>query len=104
MTDDLRHFVTQQIVSQQAVPDGAGSPSAAPVGQPSSTVVGSSPSGASSTTVTPASSDSQPIKIVPKGLRSFDAHDADFFRARLSISRSPPWTPTATSTPIIREW
>ena len=27
---------------------------------------------------TPAS-DSQPIKIVPKGLRSFDAHDADFF-------------------------
>lgn len=27
---------------------------------------------------TPAS-DNQPIKIVPKGLRSFDAHDADFF-------------------------
>ena len=25
------------------------------------------------------SSDNQPIKIVPKGLRSFDAHDADFF-------------------------
>ncbi|MFL5340508.1 MAG: SUMF1/EgtB/PvdO family nonheme iron enzyme, partial [Gemmataceae bacterium] len=24
-------------------------------------------------------SDSQPIRIVPKGLRSFDAHDADFF-------------------------
>ena len=24
-------------------------------------------------------SDNQPIKIVPKGLRSFDAHDADFF-------------------------
>ena len=23
--------------------------------------------------------DNQPIKIVPKGLRSFDAHDADFF-------------------------
>ena len=28
--------------------------------------------------ITP-SSDSLPIKIVPKGLRSFDAHDADFF-------------------------
>jgi formylglycine-generating enzyme required for sulfatase activity len=27
---------------------------------------------------TPAS-DSQPVRIVPKGLRSFDAHDADFF-------------------------
>ena len=26
-----------------------------------------------------AGSDRQPIKIVPKGLRSFDAHDADFF-------------------------
>ena len=32
--------------------------------------------------VTPTTSpvsDSQPVKIVPKGLRSFDAHDADFF-------------------------
>ena len=26
-----------------------------------------------------ACSDSRPLKIVPKGLRSFDAHDADFF-------------------------
>jgi WD40 repeat protein len=29
--------------------------------------------------VTPPASDSRPVKIVPKGLRSFDAHDADFF-------------------------
>ncbi len=28
---------------------------------------------------TQENSDSQPIRIVPKGLRSFDAHDADFF-------------------------
>ena len=28
--------------------------------------------------ITPAS-DTRPLKIVPKGLRSFDAHDADFF-------------------------
>jgi formylglycine-generating enzyme required for sulfatase activity len=27
----------------------------------------------------PIPSDQQPIKVVPKGLRSFDAHDADFF-------------------------
>src|SRR5262249_17446686 len=27
----------------------------------------------------PTPSDSMPIRIVPKGLRSFDAHDADFF-------------------------
>ncbi|HET6881413.1 MAG TPA: SUMF1/EgtB/PvdO family nonheme iron enzyme [Pirellulales bacterium] len=31
------------------------------------------------TSATTRSADSQPIKIVPKGLRSFDAHDADFF-------------------------
>jgi serine/threonine protein kinase/formylglycine-generating enzyme required for sulfatase activity len=30
-------------------------------------------------TPTPTPSDQQAIKIVPKGLRSFDAHDADFF-------------------------
>src|SRR5204862_3950819 len=30
-------------------------------------------------TPTPPASDQQPVKIVPKGLRSFDAHDADFF-------------------------
>ncbi len=29
--------------------------------------------------LTPPASDNRPIKIVPKGLRSFDAHDADFF-------------------------
>lgn len=34
---------------------------------------------ASTASGNPGSSDSQPIKIVPKGLRSFDAHDADFF-------------------------
>ena len=34
---------------------------------------------ASSASMDLGSSDSQPIKIVPKGLRSFDAHDADFF-------------------------
>jgi serine/threonine protein kinase/formylglycine-generating enzyme required for sulfatase activity len=34
---------------------------------------------ASSTSVTSPSSDQRPVKIVPKGLRSFDAHDADFF-------------------------
>ena len=35
----------------------------------------STPRGDSAT----AGSDSQPIRIVPKGLRSFDEHDADFF-------------------------
>ncbi len=47
-----------------------------PVVQPPSTSIASSRSGTAPTTPT---SDHQPIKIVPKGLRSFDAHDADFF-------------------------
>jgi serine/threonine protein kinase/formylglycine-generating enzyme required for sulfatase activity len=64
MTDDLRHFLGSASVEDKAtvsckpVDDGAAS---RPVPRP-----------------TPAS-DQRPVKIVPKGLRSFDAHDADFF-------------------------
>ena len=58
------------------VTTGLGRASITPGSQPSSTSLASSRSAASSTT--PAS-DQQPVKIVPKGLRSFDAHDADFF-------------------------
>ena len=72
MADDLRHFLTEQ---PQYVPPVVGLAQVAPVVQPPSTVAGS---GASVTPATPTS-DSRPIKIVPKGLRSFDAHDADFF-------------------------
>ena len=53
---------------------GLVAPSITPVLQPPSTT----PASASATAATPTS-DHQPIKIVPKGLRSFDAHDADFF-------------------------
>ena len=71
MADDLRHFLAEQAVNQQSEA-AAGSPSITPV-VPSSSAVR-----ASDIAVTPTS-DHQPIKIVPKGLRSFDAHDADFF-------------------------
>ncbi|MBI1915397.1 MAG: SUMF1/EgtB/PvdO family nonheme iron enzyme [Planctomycetes bacterium] len=50
-----------------------------PAPAPTSTPVVSPP-------VTPAS-DSQPVRIVPKGLRSFDAHDAEFFLELLSGPR-----------------
>src|SRR6185369_8215857 len=56
---------------------GLGSRSATAVTPPPSTPIASRRSAATSQT-TPTS-DHQPIKIVPKGLRSFDAHDADFF-------------------------
>jgi len=71
MADDLRHFL-----AEQSSPDaGISSLATTAVAQPPSTPLASS---RSSITATP-NSDSQPLKIVPKGLRSFDAHDADFF-------------------------
>jgi eukaryotic-like serine/threonine-protein kinase len=71
MADDLRHFFEQSTeVEKLALRSNigaAGLPSLAPTATP---VVSPPP--------TPASG-SQPVRIVPKGLRSFDAHDADFF-------------------------
>jgi eukaryotic-like serine/threonine-protein kinase len=66
MADDLRHFLTE-------------APSAA-----KSTVTGrqrgeTDVATPAPTPPTPPASDSQLVKIVPKGLRSFDAADADFF-------------------------
>ena len=79
MAEDLRHFLAEQSVNLPFSPNvkGVGPGSAAPVVQPPATSVASGRSAAASAT-TPAS-DSQAVKIVPKGLRSFDAHDADFF-------------------------
>jgi serine/threonine protein kinase/formylglycine-generating enzyme required for sulfatase activity len=75
MADDLRLFLTERTVNQRPS-DAMGlvAPSITPVLQSPSTA----PSSASAAATTPTS-DHQPIKIVPKGLRSFDAHDADFF-------------------------
>jgi eukaryotic-like serine/threonine-protein kinase len=58
--DDLRHFLVQQPqteAEQASIPIAVDSPS----------------------TVSTRSSDSRTLRIVPKGLRSFDAQDADFF-------------------------
>src|SRR5262245_7072909 len=71
MADDLRHFFAQSTEEEKLALrfslGAADLPSPAPTATP---VVSPPP--------TPAS-DSQPVRIVPKGLRSFDAHDADFF-------------------------
>lgn len=71
LAEDLRHFlgtlphVTQssQLVTVPSAVDHAFHESSIPVETP----------------VTSRAADSRPIRIVPKGLRSFDAHDADFF-------------------------
>ena len=83
LADDLRHFLAEPPVHQPSASAGRsdGSPSARAVVQPASTAAVAAP-GPSSTSWTAAptpASGSQPIKIVPKGLRSFDAQDADFF-------------------------
>ncbi len=92
MADDLRHFLAQQ---HSPMTTGSGSPLLTPAVQPLSTL------GGSGTSVTPATatSDSQPIKIVPKGLRSFDAHDADFFLELLPAPRDRDGLPDS-----IRFW
>lgn len=66
MADDLRHFL-------EALPS-AGSLAVINQGRNEADVAV-----AAATPTTPPSFSSQPVKIVPKGLRSFDAHDADFF-------------------------
>ena len=71
MAEDLRHFLAEQDVSPGEKHLHGSSPT--PVVAPTATAR------ASDTPSTPPISDSQPIRIVPKGLRSFDAHDADFF-------------------------
>ncbi|MGA2253593.1 MAG: SUMF1/EgtB/PvdO family nonheme iron enzyme [Thermoguttaceae bacterium] len=66
MANDLRHFLAESpLAGKFAIPGRQAGE--AEVGAPIS----------ATTTVLVA--DSQPIKIVPKGLRSFDGHDADFF-------------------------
>jgi hypothetical protein len=71
MAVDLRHFVNQAPEHEKSVAPASVHLSVAPTPLPLPTPTPSLP-------VTP-SSDQRTIKIVPKGLRSFDAHDADFF-------------------------
>ncbi len=79
MAEDLRHFLAEQVVIQSGMSPGgmAALASEAKTSLAASISVGSmAVSRASAAT---GASDNRPIKIVPKGLRSFDAHDAEFF-------------------------
>lgn len=78
MAEDLRLFLAEQVVTQKdSSPDGvAESALQTQTSTPISTSVGSI---AASSASKGTGLDSDLIKIVPKGLRSFDAHDADFF-------------------------
>jgi serine/threonine protein kinase len=78
LADDLRHFLAHVAAHDKASMSSrvaASSPGPSPAfgaGLPTPPSPGTSPS-------TPPISDPVPVKIVPKGLRSFDANDADFF-------------------------
>ena len=68
LADDLRHFLQSDAAS--------GPPATAPAGQPAARLDPgghADPARRGPTPTRPA------VKIVPKGLRSFDQHDADFF-------------------------
>jgi eukaryotic-like serine/threonine-protein kinase len=61
LADDLRHFLNESPLSADQTPVSSSGGSGTPLN------------------VAAPSSESRTIKIVPKGLRSFDAQDADFF-------------------------
>ena len=77
LAEDLRQFLAPQTAHQPApVP---GSPLATPIVLRPSPAVASGCSGTPFPTPATPTSDSPPITIVPKGRRSFEAQDADFF-------------------------
>jgi serine/threonine protein kinase/formylglycine-generating enzyme required for sulfatase activity len=75
--DDLRHFLAEQSeIESGATPSSVDSGTSETLAsRPDSTSLAS----ASGSMVSTAGSNTRPVKIVPKGLRSFDAQDADFF-------------------------
>jgi serine/threonine protein kinase len=86
MADDLRHFLAEASVGEKSRVVGRGTmeaTTATPVPSPT----------------TPPSSDGQAVKIVPKGLRSFEAADADFFLELLPGARDRDGLPDS-----IRFW
>jgi eukaryotic-like serine/threonine-protein kinase len=79
LADDLRHFLKEFVGAETLpiVPRAKASPDAAP----------------------PPASDREAVKVVPKGLRSFDAHDMDFFLSLLPGPRDRDGLPES-----IRSW
>jgi serine/threonine protein kinase/formylglycine-generating enzyme required for sulfatase activity len=91
LADDLRHFLAHATVADRQALPSAGPPAALP--SPASAVTPSP-----GTAPAPASGPG-PVRIVPKGLRSFDAHDADFFMQLLPGPRDRDGLPES-----IRFW
>jgi serine/threonine protein kinase/formylglycine-generating enzyme required for sulfatase activity len=86
MAEDLRYFLGTASVEEKSILTGRGKQ------EPEVTTPHPAPT-------TPPGSDSQPVKIIPKGLRSFDATDADFFLELLPGARDRDGLPDS-----IRVW
>ncbi len=99
MADDLRHFLGEKAINQPSGPHAKDSDfrSTAALTQPPSTPMESSQS--DSTPATTPTPHGPALKIMPKGLRSFDAHDADFFLELLQGPRDRDGLPDS-----IRFW
>jgi len=76
MADDLRHYLDQLSQSAQLAPAEYQKVDSTHSFVPPGT--GPSPSAVSAGSTPASATETEAIKIVPKGLRSFDAHDADF--------------------------
>jgi serine/threonine protein kinase/formylglycine-generating enzyme required for sulfatase activity len=98
LADDLRHFLAVDSASHLSTVIGPASGAPAP----STMAATAPPSGTSahgSVTSQGSLSTGPPLRIVPKGLRSFDAHDADFFLELIPGPRDRDGLPD-----IIRFW
>jgi len=84
---DLRHFLADVTVIHSGTSPGGMTAVAAEIHTPKSASTSDGSAVVSSGSVKLGTSDNHPIKIVPKGLRSFDAHDADFFLELLPGAR-----------------
>jgi formylglycine-generating enzyme required for sulfatase activity len=86
--DDLRHFLEDASeLERSAMSMAPPAPTAAPA------------AGTPAATATPTPSDQPIVRVVPKGLRSFDEHDADFFLELLPGARDRDGLPDS-----IRFW
>jgi len=79
LSEDLRHFLAEQAFAQHGTSPGGVTSEVSETPASRGVAISGRSLAASSASMGSGSADNQPIKIVPKGLRSFDAHDADFF-------------------------
>ena len=94
MADDLRVFLTEQAVIQDGPTPGGVAAQTQAIAPDSTPFIPITPITPISSSTGTGTSDSQPIRIVPKGLRSFDAHDADFFLELLPGPRDRQMSPS----------